>query len=609
MVTTSQLKKFKRKKEPQKILKKDQEREIVSSPPNQRKNSVFIENKQRRSQLQKRPRDGDTFSAKGKSAKKARSVVSPVLPNNEDYETVNEDGADHDGPDESVNPVDLLSGSDTNSLDDDDNQETLVDSEIDTKDGDEFIECYKVESDEDNESEEDDDFVNFRNIERKSKKVREQQEAEIEDNGLAMNLNPHDEDRETPFFGDISEVKQRISDTVHLLDNWAVESRKKKSKITGISRSDLLNQLSKDVSVYYGYSAALADYFLQLFKPAEAIAFFEAAEIPRPVTLRTNMLMARRRDLAKVLIARGANVDPIGDWSKVGLKVIDSSVPIGATPEYCAGHYMIQSASSFVPVLALAPQPGETILDMAAAPGGKSTYIGQLMKNSGVLFCNDLKRERCTSLVANIHRMGLSNTVVINMDGLELIRKLPPLDRVLLDAPCTGLGVIARDPSVKVKRSPKDFKEQSTLQKRLLAAAVDLVTARSQTGGYIVYSTCSLSVEENEEVIDYILKARNVQVVPLGVNIGEPGLTSYREKRFNPSIKEARRLYPHLHNIDGFFVCKLKKISDDIPQRQKKDRRKHNEFVKTWGSEKWNSKYLDNTIQFNNNDDNDDAER
>lgn len=112
---------------------------------------------------------------------------------------------------------------------------------------------------------------------------------------------------------------------------------------------------------------------------------------------------------------------------------------------------MIQSASSFVPVLALAPQPGETILDMAAAPGGKSTYIGQLMKNSGVLFCNDLKRERCTSLVANIHRMGLSNTVVINMDGLELIRKLPPLDRVLLDAPCTGLGVIARDPSVKVR--------------------------------------------------------------------------------------------------------------------------------------------------------------
>lgn len=129
-----------------------------------------------------------------------------------------------------------------------------------------------------------------------------------------------------------------------------------------------------------------------------------------------------------------------------------SNLSTGATPEYCAGHYMIQSASSFLPVLALAPQPGETILDMAAAPGGKSTYIGQLMKNSGVLFCNELKRERCTSLAANIHRMGVSNSVIINMDGLELKGKLPPLDRVLLDAPCTGLGVIARDPSVKVSR-------------------------------------------------------------------------------------------------------------------------------------------------------------
>lgn len=122
----------------------------------------------------------------------------------------------------------------------------------------------------------------------------------------------------------------------------------------------------------------------------------------------------------------------------------------GATPEYCAGHYMIQSGSSFVPVMALAPQPGESILDMCAAPGGKATYIGQLMRNSGVLFCNEMKKERCTSLIANIHRMGLTNTVIVNMNGLDLKGKLPPLDRVLLDAPCTGLGVIARDPSVKV---------------------------------------------------------------------------------------------------------------------------------------------------------------
>lgn len=113
---------------------------------------------------------------------------------------------------------------------------------------------------------------------------------------------------------------------------------------------------------------------------------------------------------------------------------------------------MLQSASSFLPVLALDPKPEEMVLDMAAAPGGKSTYIGQLMKNTGVLFCNELKKDRCASLVANIHRLGLTNTIIMNMNGLELKGKLPPLDRVLLDAPCSGLGVISRDLSVKVRR-------------------------------------------------------------------------------------------------------------------------------------------------------------
>lgn len=96
----------------------------------------------------------------------------------------------------------------------------------------------------------------------------------------------------------------------------------------------------------------------------------------RPVTIRSNSLKTRRRDLAQALINRGVNLDPIGKWSKVGLVVYDASVPIGATPEYLAGHYMIQGGSSMLPVISLAPQENEKILDMCAAPGGKTTYIG-----------------------------------------------------------------------------------------------------------------------------------------------------------------------------------------------------------------------------------------
>lgn len=105
-----------------------------------------------------------------------------------------------------------------------------------------------------------------------------------------------------------------------------------------------------------------------------------------------NTLKTRRRDLAQSLINRGVNLDPVGEWSKVGLKIYESQVPLGATPEYLAGHYMPQSAASFLPVIALAPGVDEKIIDMCAAPGGKSTYIAALQKNTGVLIANDASK-------------------------------------------------------------------------------------------------------------------------------------------------------------------------------------------------------------------------
>lgn len=159
---------------------------------------------------------------------------------------------------------------------------------------------------------------------------------------------------------------------------------------------------------------------------------------------------------------------------------------------------MLQSASSFLPVMALAPQPDEKICDMCACPGGKSTYIGNLMKNTGTLICNDSNPARLPSLTANIHRLGLRNTIVTNLDGRKLTEHFNGLDRVLLDAPCSGLGVISRDPSIKLTKTDVDIYKCSHLQKELILAAIDLVDAHSKTGGYIVYSTCSISVEENE---------------------------------------------------------------------------------------------------------------
>uniref|UniRef100_UPI00358F296D 28S rRNA (cytosine(4447)-C(5))-methyltransferase-like n=1 Tax=Myxine glutinosa TaxID=7769 RepID=UPI00358F296D len=117
---------------------------------------------------------------------------------------------------------------------------------------------------------------------------------------------------------------------------------------------------------------------MDIFPLGELVEFLEANEVQRPITIRTNTLKTRRRDLAQALINRGVNLDPIEKWSKVGLVIYDSSVPIGATPEYLSGHYMIQGASSLLPIIALAPREGNKVLDMCAAPGGKTTYIGML---------------------------------------------------------------------------------------------------------------------------------------------------------------------------------------------------------------------------------------
>lgn len=183
-------------------------------------------------------------------------------------------------------------------------------------------------------------------------------------------------------------------------------------------------------------------------------------------------------------------MDPLADWSNVGIKIYDTKVPIGATPEYLAGQYMLQSASSLLPVIALDPQMNEKILDMAAAPGGKTSYIAQLMKNTGCLFANDLKKDRLRALQFNLYRLGITNTVVTCRDGRKYPQIFPnSFDRVLLDAPCTGLGIISKDPSIKANRVLIDIYKNSHVQKQLLLAAID----STRVGGVVVYSTCSVS--------------------------------------------------------------------------------------------------------------------
>ncbi|EXJ92150.1 hypothetical protein A1O3_00700 [Capronia epimyces CBS 606.96] len=405
------------------------------------------------------------------------------------------------------------------------------------------------------------------NIEGLSRKLDQQQaeveaeaQQELEDAALQTNIAKDegvlDSVAAQGLAPDLALIRNRMTETIRVLGNFSELADKTKS------RTEYIDQLLSDICTYYGYTPYLAEKLFSLFTPAEAFAFFEANETPRPVVLRTNTLRTNRRSLAQALINRGVVLEPVGKWSKVGLQVFEAPVPLGATPEYLAGDYILQAASSFLPVMALAPQPNERILDMAAAPGGKTTYISALMRNTGVVFANDANKQRAKGLIGNIHRLHCKNTIVCNYDAQKAFPKiLGGFDRVLLDAPCSGTGVIGKDPSVKTSKNERDFLALPHMQKQLLLAAIDSTDHSSKTGGYIVYSTCSVTVEENEAVVQYVLRKRpNVKIVDTGLgSFGSEGFKSYMNKKFDDKMSLTRRYFPHRENVDGFFVCKLKK--------------------------------------------------
>ncbi|KAF3102868.1 rRNA (cytosine-C5-)-methyltransferase nop2 [Orbilia oligospora] len=467
---------------------------------------------------------------------KANGKKAPPPPSHSDEGSDNEDMEWEDEDNEvPEGKLDFMGSSDDEDLDSDDEPNLDSDSENSVYDsGDD--EARPIFSDDDLSGSDAEEQLTAANIAGLTRKLdlqiaQEEEEAEAEfqeqitTNIGADEVKPfvigaaaHDEDATkslTSLTPDLALLRTRINDVVRVLEDFSNLCE------AGRSRTDYTDQIIADISAYYGYSPYLAEKLFDLFSPSEALSFFEANETPRPLVIRTNTLKTHRRDLAQVLINRGVTLEPIGKWSKVGLQVFESQVPLGATPEYLAGHYILQAASSFLPVMALAPQENERCLDMAAAPGGKTTYMAALMKNTGCIFANDANKNRAKGLI----------------------------------------GVIAKDASVKTNKTEKDFLKLPHLQKQLLLAAIDSVDHNSKTGGYIVYSTCSVTVEENEGVVEYALKKRpNVKLVDTGLTFGVEGFVSFRGKTFNDKMKMTRRYYPHKYNVDGFYVAKFRKV-------------------------------------------------
>jgi len=241
--------------------------------------------------------------------------------------------------------------------------------------------------------------------------------------------------------------------------------------------------------------------------------------------IRVNTLKISKENLKKRLLAKGVKLSDI-KFSKNGLFIESSSFSVGSTEEYLLGYYYIQGAASQIPAEMLDPFSNDLVLDCCAAPGGKSTQISQIMNNKGVIVALDKKSQRLIALKNNIERMGCSNIITYNMDALDVKKLTLKFDKILLDAPCSGN--FTQEAGWFEKRDIEGIKGNAENQKNLLSKCFDVLNP----GGILVYSTCSLEPEENEENVDWFLKNYDVKLL------------------------EKKRLWPS-EETQGFFIAKF----------------------------------------------------
>lgn len=245
-------------------------------------------------------------------------------------------------------------------------------------------------------------------------------------------------------------------------------------------------------------------------------------------------------------------------WINDGLTVNDGLTAIRDSDNANEGYVYIQNAASWIPVLVLDAKPGDMVLDMCAAPGGKTSHIAAQSGNQAFITANDNSRTRLSKLQKNMQRLGVHNISYTLFDATRLATKIEgqTFDKILLDAPCSGEGMMSYS-------NDKDFatwsvahiKRLQTLQKKLILQAWILL----KPGGTLVYSTCTMSPEENEAIIDYLLRKRdnvNIGSITLDLPNRVQPVLAWNDKGYDKRISKSLRLKPS-ESIEAFFVCKL----------------------------------------------------
>jgi 16S rRNA (cytosine967-C5)-methyltransferase len=294
------------------------------------------------------------------------------------------------------------------------------------------------------------------------------------------------------------------------------------------------------LSVYYSHPDWLIESWIKEFGVCFTQSLCQANNQNRDLSVRVNLL---KTSLAA--LERSLENEQIKYWypslpTSEGLLVDSLSKRL-----LKKGYMYVQDLASMLVSLALSPKPGETVIDFCAAPGGKTTHLCQLMRNQGRIIAVEKHSHRAEILKANCYNLGCSIVEVIVADACQEL-KLPRADKILVDAPCSGLGTLYRKPDLRWQRQANDLDKLSGLQKDILVKA----TSYLKPGGVLVYSVCTIGNKETTEVVEYLQESTNLTFDSL------PKIFS-KIPNFN---KHSIQLLPHIHNCDGMFIARFKKL-------------------------------------------------
>ncbi|MEM4152816.1 MAG: RsmB/NOP family class I SAM-dependent RNA methyltransferase [Candidatus Pacearchaeota archaeon] len=291
----------------------------------------------------------------------------------------------------------------------------------------------------------------------------------------------------------------------------------------------------------------------------ETRIFLEWIRKPLLPSIRVNILKISEEELQKRLEKKWKIVKVFENAFVIKSNLLPGE--IGKSLEHQLGYYYVQELASMMPPIVLTPHKEDIVLDLCAAPGSKTTEIAAFMENQGTIIANDIRLDRITALNSNLERCGVSNTIVTRMNGITLCKKLAKagffFDKILVDAPCSGEGTIRSSPETLKMWNINMIKGLASLQKKLVAAAIECL----KPNGLLVYSTCTHAPEENELVVDFILKNFSVKLEKIKLPLKtRAGITEWQGQKLNQELKKCIRIWPQDNDTEGFFISKIRKL-------------------------------------------------